>query len=151
MQRIQVSTVLRPRGLRGELKCTAFPYGIEPKTVYVDGREIAVEQFSNQQNFTYLYLAGVTTVEVAERFRNKSIEIDRTDMNIGADEILTSDLVGYTVIDQDGEKMGVVRGVENYGAGDIIDCGTFMFPYEDDFIVETDTKTRVLTINKDRL
>jgi 16S rRNA processing protein RimM len=129
------------------LKCEPFPRGVEPKTVYIGGKNFAVAG-ANYQNFTYLYLAGVTTIDDAERLRNKAIEIDRADMKIPDDEILTSDLVGYAVVCERGEHLGIIKAVENYGAGEIIDCGSFMFPYEDDFVVETDTKNRVLTVKK---
>jgi len=146
MQRVQVSVILKPRGLRGELKCTALPYGISPKVIFIDGQEFKVVKQSEYDNFTYFMLAGVDTFEVADRLRNKAIEIDRADLNIAHDEILTTDLIGMVVLDEHGKQHGVVKSVENYGAGEIIDCGAFSFPYEDEFIIATDMKKRALMV-----
>ncbi|MDR3000540.1 MAG: ribosome maturation factor RimM [Fibromonadaceae bacterium] len=147
MQRIQVSHVLKPRGLRGEIKCSLFPQAAgEPKTVYIDDKAFNVLKYLEHGNFSFLTIEGVGSIEDAERLRGKSIKIDRSSLNLADDEILTSDLIGYQVFDESGGKLGIVKGVENFGSSDVIDCGDFSFPYEDQFVIETDTKKRTLVV-----
>ena len=145
MQRIQITHILKPRGLRGELKCALCDVAI-PKNVYIDAQPFSVQSCSNQNGFTYLTLSGICDATAAERLRGKAIEIDREHLTLAADEILTADLIGFTIVDEHGKPRGHVRRVENYGAGDIIECGNLSFPYEDAFIIETDTKKRTLVV-----
>ena len=141
-----MSTVLRPRGLKGEIKCNWF--APVPPVITIDGRQFKVLKSGDYDNYTYLYLDGVTTVEMADRLRGKSIFIERADFALQHDELLTSDLVGYTVLDKHGRRLGTVTDVSNFGAGHICDCGTFSFPYEDEFVRETDMTERTITLHK---
>ena len=145
MQTIQVGTVLKPRGLRGELKCTMFPPSVSPLSVVIADTTYTVAKCQTS-DFTYLTLATVDTLSAAETLRGKPVFIDRAALNLAPDEILASDLVGFAVVGEDGDKLGSVASVDNFGAGDIIDCGSFAFPYEDEFVVETNITTRRLVV-----
>jgi len=145
MQRVQVSSVLKPRGLRGELKCRQFPCAV-PEVIYIDGQAINVLNSSEYGGNTYLFLSGVTSIETAERLRNKEIFIDREELVLGDDEILSTELIGYSVLDESGKELGLVKSIDNYGAGDLVICDTCIIPYEDDFIIETNIKKRTLVV-----
>ena len=145
MQTIQVSTILKPVGLRGEIKCTYF--SPIPKVIYIDGKSYKVLKSRDYKDFTFLTLEGIDAIEDAERLRGKSIAIDRESVEIGNDEILTSDLIGFAVINKSGKHLGTVKDIQNYGASDICDCGSFSFPYEDAFVLETNVKARKIVLN----
>ncbi|MDR0461937.1 MAG: hypothetical protein LBG88_01220 [Christensenellaceae bacterium] len=87
---------------------------------------------------------GIDTIDKAEMFRGVPLYVNRADLKLGADEILATDLVGFVVVDESGKKLGVIKSVDDYGGGDVIDCGTFSFPYEDDFVIETNMTERKL-------
>ena len=76
-------------------------------------------------------------------------------MHLQADEVLSSELIGFEVIHK-GEKIGTVASVENYGAGDFFEIavdgqGFVLIPNEDDFIAETNLTTRTLVLTKQAL
>ena len=127
VQLITVGRILKPRGLKGEVKCI------------INGEIV------------YKFFDGVTTLEQAELLRGKPIQVPRETVKLADDEILASDLVGFEIVDTDGRKIGVVKGVENYGASDIVDCGDFMFPYEDAFVVETNLSDKKIVIRSEML
>ena len=142
------SHILKPRGLKGEIKCAGF--SPVPAVVIINDTEYRVKNASDYDGFTYLFLEGVDTIERAELLRGRDIFVRRADIELADDEILVGDLVGYTIIDEAGKTHGTVRAVENYGAGEIIEAtganGAFSFPYEDAFVVETHTKKRTLCV-----
>jgi 16S rRNA processing protein RimM len=140
---ISASTVLKPRGLKGELKCVLIPFDVQK--VIIEGVKYDVLMQKNS-DFTYLFLQNVNDLNAAERLRGKKIEIDRAEIKLEKDEILTCDLVGFSVVDERGKNLGTVRDFANYGAGDIVDCGGFSIPYEDEFIIETNIKKRTLVV-----
>jgi len=72
---IAIGTVLKPRGLQGELKI-GMTYNHpevfnELVQVSLKGKTYAVERGSVQNGFAYLRLAGIDSVEKAEQFRNQ--------------------------------------------------------------------------------
>ena len=142
---VEIGHIIKPRGLRGELKCTA-PMVKGKMEIYIDNKPHKITGFSEYNNFVYLFLDGVATVEVADRYRNKKIFVDRSLLCLDDDEILTSELVGFDVRDEKGNMLGSIKSIDDHGAGDIIDCGSFTFPYEDEFVVETNVTKREIII-----
>jgi 16S rRNA processing protein RimM len=159
-KKVLVGKILRPRGLSGELKVdiltnktTVFS---TVKKVYIDDKEYTVTAGSIQGNYAYLNLLGVNKIEFAEKFRNREIFINAGDIKLNENEILSVDIIGYTVLNQKGEKIGVLRGVENYGGGDFFEIaipvvGIVQIPNEDEFITETDTVRKTITLTDNAL
>ena len=150
---VEIGKVLKPRGLKGELKCSApligrflEATGKKPLVIYIDEKPYNVTKLSGYNENVYIFLDNVTTVESAERFRNKKIFVNRRDLNLSDDEVLTSELVGFDVVDAGGKCLGCVKSIDNYGAGEICDCGEFSFPYEDKFVAETDMNAKKITV-----
>lgn len=156
---VAIGTVLKPRGLQGELKV-----GIEynhPEvfhdltTVTLAGRTYPVVRGSVQNGFAYLRLAGVDTIEKAEPLRNQTVMVDDSALKLHPDEVLSSTLIGFAVVHQ-GKKIGTVTAVENYGAGDFFEIAVdgqefVLLPNEDDFIAETNMTTRTLVLTPNAL
>lgn len=151
---VTIGTVLKPRGLKGELKVDITynrPQIFNDLTdVVINNQTYQVAAGSVQNGFGYLRLVGIDTIEKAEPFRNQTVAVAETALHLQADEVLSSQLVGLTVIHQ-GKKIGTVKAVENYGGGDFFEIavtgqGFVQIPNEDDFIIETNLIDRTLTL-----
>ena len=141
---IVIGRVLKPRGLKGEVKCAC---GVTPPdTLFIDGKGYKVIKSSCQNKTWYIYLEGIKCLEDAERLRGKEICAPRESIVIQEDEVLTSELIGFKVTDESGKELGVLRSIDNYGAGEICDCGDFSFPYEDEFVIETNMTDKKIVI-----
>ena len=156
---VAIGTVLKPRGLQGELKIGITynrPAVFEDlTTVTLNGKTYQVTRGSVQNGFAYLRLQGIDTIEKAEKLRNQTVKVEDNDLHLQADEILSSELIGFEVVHK-GKKIGTVASVENYGAGDFFEIavdgqGFVLIPNEDDFIAETNIKTRPLVLTKHAL
>lgn len=156
---VTIGTVLKPRGLKGELKVEILynrpAIFNDLKTVYLGNRPYAVTKSSVQNGFAYLYLAAVTTIEQAEVFRRQEVKVESDTLQLADDEVLSTDLVGFTVIHL-GKKIGKVEAVENYGGGDFFEIavtgsGYVQIPNEDEFIAETNMTDRTLTLTPNAL
>ncbi len=156
---VTIGTVLKPRGLKGELKVEILynrPAVFNNlKTVYLHDRPYQVEKSSVQNGFAYLYLTMVTTVEQAEKLRRQEVKVAVDDLQLADNEVLSTDLVGFTVIHL-GKKIGKVQAVENYGGGDFFEialtgAGYAQIPNEDDFIAETNLTDHTLTLTPNAL
>lgn len=156
---VLVGQILKPRGLKGELKVdilTNRPLVFNDlHTVFIDKVKYTVVKGSVQNGFAYVNLQGIDTIEKAENFRNKNILIEAADLPLKADEVLSTELIGFTVI-HDGKKIGTVKAVENFGGGDFFEIavtgvGFIQIPNEDDFIAETNMTARTLTLTPNAL
>ena len=151
---IAIGTVLKPRGLQGELKI-GMTYNHpevfnELTQVSLKGKTYAVERGSVQNGFAYLRLVGIDSVEKAEQFRNQKVMVEESALHLQDNEILSSELIGFEVMHM-GKIVGEVVAVENYGAGDFFEIAItgkefVLIPNEDDFILETNVTTRTLVL-----
>jgi len=141
-----LARVLKPRGLGGEVKVqvlTNKPFALS----FVDN----VEKISHSGEFAFIKFKGVDCVQTAQALRGVLLKIPREMFPIDDDEVLADDLIGFEVAGQDGKKLGVVKNVESVGASEVFDCGSFMFPNEDAFVIETNMKTRRIVIKTEML
>lgn len=136
----------RPRGLKGELKCD--PFERMPKKIFIGEKEYTVKKATHDDKASYVFLDGINTIDLAERLRGKDIFADRKDVKLDDDEVLTSDLVGFSVVNEKGTQLGYLKSIDNYGGGYICNCDFGSFPYEDHFVIETNMTEQKLIIRE---
>jgi 16S rRNA processing protein RimM len=146
----EIGEVLKPRGLKGEIKCRIC--GSLPHEVFIGEKLFKILKASAQNGFTYnISLEGINSIEEAENLRGELIKTDREALKLGEDEVLVSDLTDFEVVDTDGNFLGRLLFVYNFGASDIFDCGSFSFPNEDVFVVETNMIDKKIVIRSEML
>jgi 16S rRNA processing protein RimM len=125
-RRIALAAVAGAHGIKGELRLKLFGEGIESlaaqQIVFVAGEP---------RKMLWVRAGGKTAVAKFERVGDRSsaealrgslIEVDREALPPLEDgEYYHADLIGLPCLDQDGQPLGSVVGVENYGAGDILE------------------------------
>ncbi len=122
---IQVARILKPQGIRGEVKALPLTNVLAVfdglKEVRIDGLNVKIINLSLRQGFLYLTIEGCASRNDAEKLRNKFIEIDKEllEKAKGEDEFLIDDLIGMTLYDLDGQYVGQIVDVVDYGSGDI--------------------------------
>lgn len=156
---VAIGTILKPRGLQGELKID-ITYNRpmvfnEIKSVSLNEQTYQVARGSVQNGFAYLRLIGIDSIEKAEKLRNQIVKVDTSALHLADNEVLSSDLIGFEVVHK-GEKIGTVASIENYGAGDFFEIavdgqGFVLIPNEDDFIAETNMATHTLVLTPNAL
>ena len=155
MSKYLIGRVLKPRGLRGELKVQILanfdnPYDRLTK-VYIDGKIQTVTKVSIQNGFAYIMIDGVNTVEAAEEFRGLELFVTKAQLKLEPDDILVDSLVGFSVLNQKGKTLGKITSIEVFGERVIISCEKFDFPYEDDFVVSTNITDCTIVIRENML
>jgi len=143
---VVIGKVLKPRGLKGELKCH-LSIASQFDSCLIENILYKILKSTSYDGFTYLFLDKITTIEQAERLRNKSIEVEWDQIVLAEDEVLASDLIGFEVVSTNGKRLGTVMSIDNFGAGNIIVSENFSFPYEDEFIVETNMKIKQIVVH----
>lgn len=158
MEKLTVATVLKPQGIRGELKVKALCDSAEDlkglKRVFLDGVEYAVLSVRAQGEVGYLSLKGVFDRNAAELLRGKEIEAYRADMPTLPDgTYYIADLTDCEVETSGGEYIGKVVSVTP-ARTDIYTLetpkGQVSFAAAEGVIEEVDVENKKITVNKKR-
>ena len=117
MERLTIGEVLKPQGIRGELKIktfTDFPEDVKAfGTVYIDEKPYKILSFrAGEGGFAYLGLRGVPDRNAAELLRGRKIEGDREDApELEEGRYYIADLLGAAVVTESGELLGTVKDI----------------------------------------
>lgn len=139
---IEIAKILKPQGIKGEVKALPLTNVLavfnNMKSCLVGDKMMQIEKLSIRQGYLYIKFAEVSTRNDAELYRNKSIKVEKELLETlkDEDEFLIDDLVGMVVYNDEGEVVGQIVDVVNYGACDIFviekDGREVEVPYVDD-------------------
>ena len=156
--RITVAIVLKPQGIRGEIKVKALTDSADTltafKSVLIDGVNYSVLSVRAQGEFAYLALKGIADRNAAELLRGKNIEVERKEMpSLPDGTYYIADLMGCTVENERGDILGTVVDVTP-AKTDIFtlerDGKSVMFPAADGVILKVDEGAKKITVNAKR-
>ena len=157
MQRLIIGEVLKPQGIRGELKIktfTDFPEDVKAfKTVYIDDTPYKILSFRvGNDGAAYIGLRGVPDRNAAELMRGKLLQGEREDappLNDGQYYIV--DIIGLSCETQEGEVLGVVKDIKNLSSDiyTIEKAGkSILFPAVKGVIKRVDLENKKLVVDK---
>jgi len=157
MQRLIIGEVLKPQGIRGELKIktfTDFPEDVKAfKTVYIDDTPYKILSFRvGNDGAAYVGLRGVPDRNAAELMRGKLLQGERDDappLNDGQYYIV--DIIGLSSETEVGEVLGVVKDIKNLSSDiyTIEKAGkSILFPAVKGVIKRVDLDNQKLIVDK---
>lgn len=122
---ITLAAIVGAHGVNGEVRLKLFGEGVEslkrfrafndsalvPEKLRDDGKGGAIARF-----------AGVSDRNAAEALRGTPLTVPRSDLPpLDEGEYYHADLIGLAALTTTGEVLGTVIGVDNFGAGDVIE------------------------------
>jgi 16S rRNA processing protein RimM len=119
-----VAAVAGAHGIKGEVRLKLFAESTDSLAahdrVYVGGQARRLLSVGAGK-VPIARLEGVSDRTAAESLRGQLIEVERSDLPpLEEGEYYHADLIGLTCFSEEGETIGTVAGVENYGAGDLL-------------------------------
>jgi len=157
MEKIIVGEILKPQGIKGELKVQALcdiEQFLHFKEIYLQGNNIPVT-ITNccvRGGYVYLKLPNVIDRNTAENMRGFAISVPKSDLVVEDGSYLIEDLIGCEVWTDQGENIGRVEDVNQYGSADIIEIfgkfGKWQFPFLVDVIISVDINQKKIVVNK---
>lgn len=157
MEKLVIGEVLKPQGIRGELKIKTFTDAPEMvkafKTLYIDGTPYKILSFRvGGDGFAYVGLRGIVDRNSAELYRGKKIEGDRDDAPLLEEgQYYIVDILGLSCETEDGEVLGVVTDISNL-ASDIYTIEKagkkILFPAVKGVIKKVDIHGKKLIVDK---
>ena len=159
MNRLKIAEVLKPQGIRGELKIktyTDFPEDVKDfKTVYIDGAPYKILSFRIGEGGTaYVGLRGVPDRNAAELLRGKILEGDKADApELEEGRYYIADILGLEAVTEEGESLGTVKSISPL-ASEVYTLEKngreILFPAVKGVILRVDLENKRLVVSKKR-
>ncbi|MDA0238756.1 MAG: ribosome maturation factor RimM [Proteobacteria bacterium] len=128
---ICVGVIIGPYGVKGGVRVktfTAEPSGVAaygPVSDETGSQSFEVTVVGKFKSGVNVMLSGVSDRDTAESLKGTHLYVERDKLpEPDEDEFYHSDLVGLPAEWPDGSAFGIVRGLNDYGAGDVIELDT---------------------------
>jgi 16S rRNA processing protein RimM len=161
MARVCLGQIGAAHGVRGEVRLRSFT--AEPGAISnygpletEDGRIFQIESMRPAKDHFVARFVGIADRNAAEQLANIKLYVprDRLPAPVEADEFYHADLVGLTVVDRMGQRLGSVVAVHNFGAGDLIEVRrdasdkTEFVPFDEAAVPEIDLAAGRLVVDQ---
>lgn len=156
---ISVGYVLRPQGIKGEIKVEPLTDDMEQfndwDTLYLEqGGEytpLKVTAKRYRDNHLFLRIQGYSDINLAEKLRGKYLWIAKDELgNLPRDTFLIVDIIGCVVHTQEGQELGRVRSIIHTGSNDVYvvkgPLGEILIPGLKKVVSEVDIKNKRIAV-----
>lgn len=155
---IQLAVIGGAHGIKGEVRVKSFTdeplaFGDYGKLHDKNGNKYQVIKARVSKNVVVTRFKSVDTREKAEAINGIELFVDRARLPQveDEDEFYLSDLDGLDCVDEAGTVIGFVKGVHNFGAGDIIEVqqakgGDAFYPFTKKVVPTVNIEAGTLTL-----
>ena len=156
MEKIKLGQIVTAVGIKGEVK--VYPYTDilerfeEIDSLMIESKTAKINGVRYMKNMVILRLEGVDDRNAAEALRGKNLYIDRKDMwEMPEDTYLVKDLLGMTVMDPEGNRIGKLVDVIQNSAQDLYeiereDGKKFLLPAVGEFVQTVNLNKRIMIV-----
>jgi 16S rRNA processing protein RimM len=125
-KRIALAAVAGAHGVKGEVRLKLFSERAESlaahEKLYVGGTARRLLTIRDGGKTAVARFEGIDDRSAAEALRGSLVEVDRSALPpLEEGEYYHADLIGLPCVDRDGQAVGTVLAIENYGAGDLLE------------------------------
>ena len=153
MDLITIARLVRPRGNKGEL--AALPLSANPERtgrVFVNGAEHDIENTWRHGDHVVYKFRGVDSISDAEKLAGADVSIPREERAALAEgEYYQSDLVGFSVVTRQGERIGTIEGWQEHGGPPLLEVNAngreLLVPFAKSICVEIDVPQRRIVVD----
>ena len=125
---IVIARIGAPHGVKGAVRVKAFTgdpaaIGNYGPLAARDGRVFAIHDLRPDKSVVIVSFAGVDDRDAAEALNGTDLYVARSALPASddADEFYHADLIGLAAVTPDGERLGRVIAVHDFGAGDMLE------------------------------
>lgn len=127
--RVALAAVAGAHGVKGEVRLKLFTDSVDNLArhdrLVVGGVERRLLSARDGGKTAVARFEGVSDRSAAEALRGSLVEVDRDALpSLEEGEYYHADLIGLPCFDQEGEPVGTIVSIDNFGAGDLLDVET---------------------------
>ncbi|HLR36214.1 MAG TPA: ribosome maturation factor RimM, partial [Tissierellales bacterium] len=152
--------IINTHGIKGEVKVLPFTDNIhrfdELKKIYIGEYKLKVEitNVRYKDNIVMLKFDNYHNINEVEKFKNQDVYIDEKDkIELNDNQFFIFDIIGCTVLDTFGRKIGTVIDVIKLGSSDIyvikdnsIDK-EYLIPAVEEFIKDINIEEKIIKVD----
>ena len=153
MEFIEAGKIVNTHSVYGELKVQPWSdtedFLCDFDVIYIDKKPYEVERARVHKTCVLLKLSGINSINEAEKFRNKIVWVDKSEVELDDDTYFIADLEGLSVVDDDGTELGILREVISLPSNDVYVVkgkDEYMIPSVEEFIVSVDLDEKVMRV-----
>ena len=109
-QYVEAGRIVNTHGVTGEVKIEVWldsPAFFKTfKRLFINGAEKRILSAREHKQFIIARLEGVEDINAAMALKGKTVEILRADAHMKDGEFFVQDILGFTVVDEDGHTVG---------------------------------------------
>jgi len=151
---LSIGQIINIHGVKGEIKVYPLTDDIKRfrkvKRVFIDGVEKQIIWCKLQADKVILKIESIDTIEEAQKYRNKYIDIPREEaVRLREGEFFIADLLGCTVRDENGFVFGKIDDVIQTGSNDVYwvkGANEVLVPALKDVVVSINIENREIII-----
>ncbi|MCY4502611.1 MAG: ribosome maturation factor RimM [Alphaproteobacteria bacterium] len=159
--RLCLGVIAGAHGLRGAVRVKTFTAAPEAIADYgplkdaADARRFALRLIRVEKGVALVHIKGVGDRNGAEALKGVELFLDRGALPPAEDEeeFYHADLVGLAAVDTNGNRLGTVRALHDFGAGDLIEVlpdeggQPRVFPFTRETVPDIDLAAGAVTID----
>jgi 16S rRNA processing protein RimM len=150
---IEAGQIVGTHGVRGEVRIQ--PWADSPefltkfKTLYIDGKPVAVRSARVQKNVVVAALEGAEDVNAAMALKGRKVCIDRQDADLPGNACFLVDIIGADVVDESGAELGKLVDIIEMPTQNVYvvrGAAEHLVPDVPEFIRSVDAEKGVITV-----
>ena len=153
---VTLAVVIGAHGVAGEVRLKVFAEDLSPHRQF-NGGALTLKSLRPGNNGAIARFAEVADRNAAEAMRGTELTVPRSSLAPLADgEYYHVDLLGLPAISSEGEALGKIVAIDNFGAGDVLEIERpaaedgkpgkrFMVPMKPDAVPEWDAERLVIS------
>ncbi len=153
-QFIEAGKIVNTHGVQGEIKIQVWldsPEFLQKfKTLYIGEKPVKMLSARTHKGFVIARIEGVEDVNAAMCLKNKTVFISRADAKLPKGSYFLQDIIGASVVDENGKELGTLTEVLETPASNvyIVKGETeHMIPAVPEFILSTDPENGIVKVH----
>lgn len=151
---IEAGRIVNTHGVAGEVKIQVwldspqFMKGF--KRYYIQGREVKVLSARVHKSFLIVKLEGVEDVNAAMALKGRDVFIRRSDARLPKGAFFLQDIIGASVVDEQGREIGTLTDVMETPASHVYVVKgetEHLIPAVPEFVMSTDVENGIITVH----
>ena len=153
-QFIEAGRITNTHGVAGEVKIEVWldspRYFKTFKRVYIDGSEVKLLSARTHKDFIIAKLDGCEDVNAAMHYKGRTVYINRSDAALPRGGYFLSDILGASVVDENGGEVGKLVEIMETPASNVYVVkgeSEHLIPAVPEFILSTDADAGIITVH----
>ncbi|WP_404339729.1 ribosome maturation factor RimM [Sphingomonas sp. MMS12-HWE2-04] len=146
---VTLAVIIGAHGIAGEVRLKRFADDLASYKSF-NGGTLTLKSLRAGSNGMIARFAEVSDRNAAEALRGTELSVPRSTLPpLGEGEYYHVDLLGLAAVSSEGESLGTVVAIDNYGAGDVLEVERatgkrFMVPMRPEAVPEWDAQRLVI-------